>query len=63
MPLILDSRGRPLKRTAGFIRSYVPARPSLPLVEALNVVGFEMPRVEEDEGGDAARTQERMRRK
>ncbi len=61
--MILDFAGRPLKRTAGFIRDYVPARPALPLVDALYVVGIEVPPVEEDEDeGDAARTQQRMRR-
>lgn len=59
--MILDSKGRKLKRTIGFVGGFVPVRKALPLADVLSVVGFEVPLEKDDEESDAAPRQ-RMRR-
>ena len=61
--MILDSKGRPLKRTIGFVRAYEPVRKALPVIDSLDVVGFEVPlKKEKEEEADAAAVAKRMRR-
>jgi len=47
--MILDSQGRPLRRAIGFIGGFVVARKALPLVDALQVVGLQVPLETEEE--------------
>lgn len=61
--MILDSHGRPLVRSAGFIGGYVLARKAGALIGALQVVGSEIAAVvEEEDGEDDAAPGKRMRR-
>lgn len=47
--MILDSCGRPLKRAIGFIGGFVPVLQILPVIGQLTVVGFEAPKVDEED--------------
>jgi hypothetical protein len=59
--VILDSKGRKLKRSIGFIGGFMPVRKALPIADVLSVVGFEVPLEKDDEEEDAA-TVKRARR-
>jgi len=62
--MILDSQGRQLKRTIGFVGGFVAVRAQRgPLVELSSLVGFTVALEEDDEETDAAPgAQPRMRR-
>lgn len=53
-PMILDSHGRELQRTIGFIGGYVPVRKAQPPVDALYAVGVGVPAEAGEDEEDAA---------
>ena len=61
--MILDFRGRALRRTIGFVPGFTLVREVLPEIDALSLVGSEtVGKLEDDGEDDAARNRDRMRR-